>query len=122
MLGGNNAFLTASLVARLSLGVSSDWEPAAHPTGPKGGNWSSAALFSVRCLVTMSWHKHREGETNVIMQNGSGSEAVLEPFWNFDSLILHTGAHVPHTVKNKLTGPSINVALFPKLNDKLGTY
>lgn len=54
MLGSNNVFLTASLVARLSLGVSSDWEPAAHATGPRGGNWSSAALFSARCLVTMS--------------------------------------------------------------------
>lgn len=60
MLGSNNVFLTASLVARLSLGVSSDWEPAAHTTGPRGGNWSSAALFSARCLVTMSWQKHGE--------------------------------------------------------------
>lgn len=47
--------LTPSLVARLSLGVSSDWEPAAQATGPRVEAWSSAALFSVRCLVTMSW-------------------------------------------------------------------
>lgn len=60
MLGSNNVPLTASLVARLSLGVSSDWEPAAHATGPSGGNWSSAALFSARCLVTMSWQRQRE--------------------------------------------------------------
>jgi len=59
-LGSNNGTLTASLVPKLSLGVSSDWEPAGHTTEPRGGNWSSAALFSARCLVTMSWKKHRE--------------------------------------------------------------
>lgn len=54
MLGSNNVFLTASLLAKLSLGVSSDWESAAQATGLGGGRCSSAALFSVRCLVTMS--------------------------------------------------------------------
>ncbi len=47
--------LTLSLVAKLSLGVSSDWEPVAHTVGPKEDACSSATLFSVRCLVTMSW-------------------------------------------------------------------
>lgn len=56
------ALLTASLVARLSLGVSSDCEPAAQPAAPRGGSsWSSAPLFSVRCLVTMSWRQTQEG-------------------------------------------------------------
>lgn len=47
--------LTLSLVAKLSLGVSSDCEPVAHTAGPKEDACSSATLFSVRCLVTMSW-------------------------------------------------------------------
>lgn len=51
---GGGALLTASLVARLSLGVSSDCEPAAQPVAPSRGSWSLAPLFSVRCLVTMS--------------------------------------------------------------------
>lgn len=51
--------LTPSLVARLSLGVSSDWEPAAQAMGPREA-WSSAALFSVRCLVSMSWRSTAE--------------------------------------------------------------
>lgn len=58
MLGSNKAFLTASLLARLSLGVSSDWESAAQATGLRRGKCSSAAFFSVRCLVTSSCRKH----------------------------------------------------------------
>lgn len=54
MLGSNKAFLTASLLARLSLGVSSDWESAAQTAGLRRGSCSSAAFFSVRCLVTSS--------------------------------------------------------------------
>lgn len=54
MLGSNNVLLTASLLAKLSLGVSSDWESAAQAAGLRGAKWSSAAFFSVRCLVTMS--------------------------------------------------------------------
>lgn len=54
MLGSNKVLLTASLLAKLSLGVSSDWESAAQATGLRGAKWPSAAFFSVRCLVTMS--------------------------------------------------------------------
>lgn len=54
MLGSNQVFLTTSLLVKLSLGVSSNWESAAQATGLRGGKWSSAAFFSVRCLVTMS--------------------------------------------------------------------
>ena len=52
---------TASLVARLSLGVSSDWEPPAQAAGPRDEAWSLAVLFSVRCLVTMSWRTGHTG-------------------------------------------------------------
>lgn len=54
MLGSNKVLLTASLLAKLSLGVSSDWESAAQATGLRRGKSSSAAFFSVRCLVTSS--------------------------------------------------------------------
>lgn len=64
MLGSNNVFLTASLLAKLSLGVSSDWESAAQATGLRGGKWSSAAFFSVRCLVTMSCRDGHNSQGN----------------------------------------------------------